>query len=87
MREDRVSKQFQAAIEAAKVRRQRLYDRRHAAATLWIEAGEELAVVSRMLGHASINLTANTYGHIRPKALHRSAVRVAAFLSETEAAA
>jgi site-specific recombinase XerD len=39
-----------------------LHDLRHASATLWLEQGEELAVVSRILGHASITITAYVYG-------------------------
>ncbi len=41
----------------------RLYDLRHTFATLWIESGEDLTVLSRILGHTTIKLTADIYVH------------------------
>lgn len=41
----------------------RLYDLRHTFATLWMEAGEELALLSKILGHTSIKLTSDSYVH------------------------
>lgn len=41
----------------------RMYDLRHTHATLLLLAGEDLDVVSKRLGHASIVLTSNTYSH------------------------
>lgn len=57
-----VTHRFQEALEAAGLRRQRFHDLRHAHATLLIERGVELAVVSRALGHADLSTTADTYG-------------------------
>lgn len=37
---------------------------RHTHATMLLEAGEDLEVVSKRLGHTSINTTAKTYSHI-----------------------
>jgi integrase len=53
---------------------------RHAYATLMLEDGEELAVVSRSLGHADISTTANVYAHLTPKIQQRSAERMDAIL-------
>jgi integrase len=41
----------------------RFHDLRHNAATLALSAGATLFDVSRMLGHASIATTSDTYGH------------------------
>jgi site-specific recombinase XerD len=41
-----------------------------------IEAGEELAVVSRSLGHADLSTTADVYAHLTPAMLERSAARM-----------
>lgn len=41
----------------------RLYDLRHTFATLWVEAGEPLELLSKILGHTTIKLTADTYVH------------------------
>jgi integrase len=49
---------------------------RHFAATALLEAGEDLFVVSRILGHTSIATTASFYGHVRPAMLRRSADRM-----------
>lgn len=51
----------------------RLHDLRHSYASLSIEGGVELAVVSRNLGHSSIHTTANTYAHISPKMIKGAA--------------
>jgi len=66
---------FHAALAAAGLPRQRFHDLRHTCATLRLEQGEELAVVSRILGHASITTTANVYGHLTDAMLGRPAER------------
>ena len=45
-----------------------------------LEAGEELAVVSRSLGHANISTPADVYAHITPALMERSAARMDAIL-------
>ncbi|HSM16291.1 MAG TPA: site-specific integrase [Gemmatimonadales bacterium] len=57
-----VTHTFQKSIAAARLPRQRFHDLRHAHATLLIERGVELAVVSRALGHANLSTTADVYG-------------------------
>ncbi len=49
---------------------------RHFAATALLEAGEDLFVVSRILGHTSVATTAGFYGHVQPSMLRRSADRM-----------
>lgn len=44
----------------------RLYDLRHACATLLLLAGENPKIVSERLGHASIVMTLDTYSHVLP---------------------
>lgn len=41
-------------------------DRRHTVATLLLEQGESLAFVQKQLGHSSIQVTVDTYGHLLP---------------------
>jgi integrase len=76
-----VTHAFQAALVRAGLRRQRFHDLRHACATLRLEQGEELAVVSRILGHASITTTANVYGHLSNAMQDRAAERMDAVLA------
>ena len=71
-----VTHAFQAALERAGLPRQRFHDLRHAFATLQLEDGEELAVISRMLGHANFATTANVYAHVTPTSFQRSADRM-----------
>ena len=66
---------FHVALAAAGLPHQRFHDLRHACATLRLQQGEELAVVSRILGHASITTTANVYGHLTDAMLGRAAER------------
>jgi integrase len=44
----------------------RIHDLRHTAATLLLLAGVHPKVVSEMLGHASIAITLDLYGHVLP---------------------
>ena len=45
-------------------RRPRIYDLRHTNASWLLNEGRPLIAVSRHLGHASIKITADTYGHL-----------------------
>jgi integrase len=51
-------------LKEAKVRRLTLHDLRHAAASLWIEQRVEPKRVQTWLGHHSIQMTFDTYGHL-----------------------
>lgn len=54
----------------------RLHDLRHTCATLLLEAGVDIAVVSRWLGHTSISITADTYSHVTRALLDDAARRL-----------
>jgi len=41
-----------------------LHDLRHAAASLLIMEGVDLKTISEILGHSSISITADVYGHV-----------------------
>jgi integrase len=55
---------FWKACDKAKIRRRRLHDTRHTFASLLLSNGEPLKYVSVQLGHASIRMTADVYGHL-----------------------
>lgn len=76
-----VTRYLQSHLARLGLRRQRFHDLRHAFATLMIESGEDLGVVSRMLGHADFATTADTYAHLTPSMLDRAAERMDAILS------
>jgi site-specific recombinase XerC len=54
-------------------------------ATLMLEASEELAIMSRSLGHADLSTTADIHAHLTPTMLERSAARMDAILGRREA--
>lgn len=54
-----------------------LHTLRHIAASLLIEAGVDIALISKRLGHSKISITADTYGHLIGKASKRAAAAAA----------
>ena len=57
---------FKRCIEKAGLRAIRIHDLRHTYASLLIQAGESLAYVRDQLGHHSIQVTVDIYGHLAP---------------------
>lgn len=55
----------------------RLHDLRHTWATLALEAGVDIAIVSKQLGHTSPTVTWNTYQHVRREVQANAAKQVA----------
>src|SRR5262249_31492801 len=64
---------FHKCLERAGLRRIRFHDLRHTFASLLIQNGESLAYVKDQLGHSSIKMTVDVYGHLVPGA-NRAAV-------------
>ncbi|MDE0571879.1 site-specific integrase [Demequina sp. B12] len=61
---DYVSKTFARLARRAGLRVMRFHDLRHGAASLLLAAGTDIAIVSKMLGHSSLAITADTYSHL-----------------------
>ena len=59
-----VTRAFHRALAIAGLPRSRFHDLRHAAATFLLAQGFTLEDVKNLLGHSSIMLTSNTYGHV-----------------------
>jgi integrase len=75
-------KAFRRALTGAGIeRRIRLHDLRHTYASLVLQRGVPLLVVSRQLGHASIAITADVYGHLAPEATRAAADALEAILT------
>jgi integrase len=64
LRPEHVLKRFHALSDAAGVRRTRLHDLRHLAATLLIASGVALPLVSKVLRHSSTAVTDSVYSHL-----------------------
>jgi integrase len=76
-----VQAEFKATLAAAQLPDMRLHDLRHAAATFLIAQGLPLRLVMEVLGHSTIALTANTYGHIERGMMADAASRMDALLA------
>ena len=61
-----ISQRFDRLCGRAKVRRIRLHDLRHTAATLMLEDGTPVKVAAEMLGHSNPAITQATYQHVLP---------------------
>ncbi len=57
---------FKKALKKAKSRKIRIHDLRHTYATLRIAKGDNIADVSKQLGHHSVKLTLDIYHHWMP---------------------
>lgn len=68
-----VTKVFSRLVASSGLRRARLHDLRHGAASLLPAAGTDIAVVSKQLGHSSIRVTGDVYSHLVGGVVHRAA--------------
>ena len=57
---------MQPALDKAGLRRFRLHDLRHTFGSLLIQDGASLTYVKEQMGHSSIQITVDTYGHLIP---------------------
>ena len=58
------NRHFETLCARADLPRKRVHDLRHTAASLMLAAGIPLHVVSKTLGHSSVSITADIYGHL-----------------------
>lgn len=75
-----ITKRFRTLAREAGLPVIRLHDARHTAASQWLAAGVPLKDVSGLLGHSSISITADTYGHVLDDSRHAAARAMAARL-------
>jgi integrase len=69
------------AARAGLPRETRLYDLRHACASLLLAAGEHPRVVADLLGHSTTRLTMDSYSHVLPTLARSAADRLDAILT------
>jgi integrase len=69
-------KVFAKALEKAGLRAFRIHDLRHTFASMLLMAGENPAYVQQQLGHSSLRMTLDIYGHYIPKTSTRRGVDV-----------
>ena len=59
---------FQPVLTKAGLRKIRLHDLRHTFGSLLIQSGASIVYVKEQMGHSSIQVTVDTYGHLIPGA-------------------
>jgi integrase len=74
---DTVSDIFHKIADGAGLPPIRLHDLRHTAASLALQAGVPMKVVSESLGHSSLSITADTYTSVLPEVAKAAAEAVA----------
>ena len=75
--------EWNALLKAAGIRRMRVHDARHTAATLLLAQGVDRRVVMEILGHSQISMTAR-YAHVLSQVMSDAAERIGqALLGET----
>lgn len=62
-----ISRTFKRDLKRAGLPEIRFHDLRHGHATMLLELGEDIKIISDRLGHSTITLTADTYSHVREK--------------------
>jgi integrase len=71
------------AWERAQLEPVGLHEARHTAASLMIAAGVNVKALSEFLGHASVVITLDRYGHLLPGSIAEAASLLDAFLART----
>lgn len=66
-------RRFRRLLGEAGLPRIRFHDLRHSAATLLLGMGVDMKIVQELLGHSSISITADVYGHVLPP-IHKGAM-------------
>jgi integrase len=77
-----VTRAFRRALKRAGLPHSRFHDLRHAAATFLLAGGFTLEDVKNLLGHSSIVLTSDTYGHVLEQRQRQVALGMDAVLGE-----
>jgi integrase len=77
-----LSSRFKALEQDAGVPNRGLHACRHTSTEMRLKAGVRLDVVSKQLGHASVAITADTYGHPDENALKEAARKMGTVLGE-----
>jgi integrase len=67
---------FRGLLKASGLRRTRFHDLRHTFASLLLQQGESLVYVKEQMGHSSIQVTVDLYGHLIPGGNKRAVDRL-----------
>ena len=84
---DYVSRRFRELAAQAGLPVIKLHEGRHTAATLRLEAGIDIKVVSEQMGHSTTTITRDLYQHVRRAVLDAATEAVVALLPSAKSAA
>jgi integrase len=73
---------WEPALAAATLRHVTMHSLRHTYASLMIAQGENIKYISEQMGHASIQITVDRYGHLFPSTKREAPARLEAQLAE-----
>ncbi|MEU5908564.1 tyrosine-type recombinase/integrase [Micromonospora sp. NPDC047467] len=73
-----------SAARSSRTARAHLHDLRHAFATFLLDQVEDLRTVMELLGHSTIRMTADTYGHVLPTRARQAASAIDRILGQEE---
>jgi integrase len=79
-----LARDLAALCRAARIEPRSPHDLRDSYATLLLEAGFDLRVISAALGHRSIQVTATRYAHVRPQPLGEAARKLDTAFGSTD---
>jgi len=77
---NRITKLFRELVAEAALPPIRLHDLRHTAASLMLASGQDMKVVSTVLGHSDITVTANIYASVYDDAAHAAVEALTALI-------
>ena len=77
-----VNARAQRAWRAAALEPITLHEARHTCASVFIAAGANAKVIQTIMGHATIGMTFDQYGHLMPGGLEEAAAKVDIYLEE-----
>lgn len=80
IRPDYLYHRFKALLKEHGLPEVRIHDLRHTFCTLLLEAGEDLATISKLARHSSYSITADIYGHLTKTMQDRAAGKIDAIL-------
>ncbi|MCB0865498.1 MAG: site-specific integrase [Solirubrobacterales bacterium] len=83
----KLTKRADDAWEAAKLERLTLHEARHTFASLMIAAGVNAKALSTFMGHFSISITLDLYGHLMPGSEDEAAALLDRYLADQESIA
>ena len=72
---------YQKKLKEAGLKHYTFHALRHTFATRALEAGIPIKVVSQILGHASVQITMDTYSHVLPELQKESMNRIAEYIA------